>query len=241
MSIEYTTLSSDYETINLFPTTIHYANVQDFNRHKESFYKIYHKYDYEEDHNQTTVSENIGKPFLHLEDDLDDLFKVIIDNVRTYVHQTLNFKDIFNFCITKTWLSKATSTKLCLPYHMHSTSHISFVYYISCPENSSSLVFENPHRINSLFLGSTSQYNDDKFDLIDAVTKTNANSYYIKPHEGALILFPSNLEHCTRNSTDAEMKGERIAISGDITLILKEEYTNLSCGYIDNKYWSLYT
>jgi hypothetical protein len=35
--------------------------------------------------------------------------------------------------------------------------------------------------------------------------------------------------------------GERLAIVGDITLILKEEHLSYSMGYINEKYWKKFT
>ena len=70
-------------------------------KHKEEFYKVYPKYDYEENDRYNTVSENVGNPLLHLEDSLEPLFGDIISHVKKYTCEVLKYKDIFNYVITK--------------------------------------------------------------------------------------------------------------------------------------------
>ena len=66
------------QLFNIFPTTVYVGEVTDHQTHKEEFYKVYHKFDYEDSDANSTVSENTGRPFIHLEDNLDPLFNEII-------------------------------------------------------------------------------------------------------------------------------------------------------------------
>ena len=66
--------SMNYEIFNIFPTTICVCEISDHQNYKKNFYDVYHKFDYEEDDVNTTVSENVGNPLIHHEDCLDDLF-----------------------------------------------------------------------------------------------------------------------------------------------------------------------
>ena len=55
------------QTFNIFPTTIYVGEVNDHEKHKEEFYKVYPKFDYEETDRHNTVSEGDGNPLLHLD------------------------------------------------------------------------------------------------------------------------------------------------------------------------------
>ena len=84
------------QIFNIFPTTIFVEKMENHNNHKKNFYKLYDKYDYEENEKSNTVSEGQVDPLLHLEPTLDSLFVEIIKHVKTYVLDVLQFKDIFN-------------------------------------------------------------------------------------------------------------------------------------------------
>lgn len=229
----------NYDILNIFPTTVYAGVMENHETHKKSFYKIYHKFDYEETKYDNTVSENVGNPLIHLEDSVEDLFLEIISHAKNYLHNVLNLKDIFNLTITKTWLSRARSSKNEIPWHVHTPSHISFCYYLNVPPNSHKIQFLNRNFTNNLFPGI---FKDDDLDsrmMIKGFNKENCEVAYIIPEEGLLLFFPSNLTHSTKSVTD-DFNGERLAISGDITLTLKEEYLSYSMGYIDKKYWKTY-
>ena len=67
----------------------------------------------------------------------------------------------------------------------------------------------------------------------------NSPAFFMQPLEGNLVLFPSSLSHHTR-FLGGNFEGERLAIVGDITLMLKEDQLHYSMGYIDGKYWKKY-
>ena len=155
------------QVYNIFPTTIYVNQIENHKEYKSRFYKLYSKYDYEQtslrDNEEwfNTTSENFSKPYIHLEEDLCELFEQIIDNVKIYVQDVLKYQDIFNFIITKTWLSRSRDSHENVKWHSHSTSHISFSYYLNTPPNSHLLKFANPSNYNGLFAGlNTSQTRD---------------------------------------------------------------------------------
>ena len=143
------------QIFNIFPTTIYVGQVEGHSNFKNGFLKLYEKFDYEENNISNTVSEGQVNPLIHLEPSMDSMFKEIVRHIKLYVLDTLKFKDIFNYSITKTWISRARNNKE-IPWHIHSTSHVSFVYYLNIPPNSHKLTFHNPHCSNSLFKTSTS-------------------------------------------------------------------------------------
>ena len=226
------------QLFNIFPTTVYVGEVTDHQTHKEEFYKVYHKFDYEDSDANSTVSENTGRPFIHLEDNLDPLFNEIILHTKRYVMDVLQYKDIFEYVITKTWLSRTRSQKE-IPWHIHSTSHISFVYYLNMPPNAHKLKFLNPHNKNSFFLGMSLESRYEERTMVKEFNQLNSEEFYIHPPEGTVALFPSSIQHCTQ-CVYKSFDDERLAIVGDITLTLKEDQLQYSMGYIDQKYWKKY-
>ena len=229
-----------FETFNIFPTTLYVGKMLDHEKYKEEFYKVYPRYDYEETDIDNTVSENLGKPFIHLEDSLDTLFNEIAIHAKKYVCEVLEYKDIFNYVITKSWLSRARRSDNEIRWHIHSTSHISFVYYLSTPSNSHAVEFSNTCSKNDLFQAMNAEDTDEpERNIVNNFNALNSPAFYMQPIEGHLILFPSSLSHHTR-FLGGEFQGERLGIVGDMSLMLKEDQLHYSTGYIDNKYWKKY-
>ena len=231
------------QIFNIFPTTIYMNEIDKHEEYKSKFYKLYSKYDYEQKSVRdgeewfNTTSENAGNPLIHLEDSLSELFEDIIYNVKIYVLEILKYQNIFDYVITKSWLSRSRATYENIKWHSHSTSHVSFSYYLNTPPNSHDIKFANPHNTNSLFVGLN---NSDVKDGVAERNELNASTFHLNPKEGSLILFPSALNHCTHCTSD-KFDGERLAIVGDVTLVYKEDGTNdYSMGYINPKYWRIY-
>ena len=76
------------EIFNVFPTTIYVDKMEGHDDYKKNFYDVYHKFDYEENEENNTVSENVGNPLIHHEDCLDDLFTEIISSCPKHIQQT---------------------------------------------------------------------------------------------------------------------------------------------------------
>ena len=231
------------QIFNIFPTTLYVSEIDKHEEYKSKFYKLYSKYDYEQKSFRdgeewfNTTSENAGNPLIHLEDSLSELFEDIIYNVKIYVLDILKYQNIFDYVITKSWLSRSRATYENIKWHSHSTSHVSFSYYLNTPPNSHDIKFANPHNTNSLFVGLN---NSDVKDGVAERNELNASTFHLNPKEGSLILFPSALNHCTHCTSD-KFDGERLAIVGDVTLVYKEDGANdYSMGYINPKYWRIY-
>jgi uncharacterized protein (TIGR02466 family) len=233
-----------FESVNIFPTTIYTGEIEDHLDHKKKFYDLYPKYQYEQINLKTgtinTVSENEGNPLLHLEQTLDPLFSQICGHVKNYLQNVLMLKDIFDLAITKSWISRSQDVNHEIPWHIHSPSQISFIYYLNIPDHSHALQFSNEYSPNSLF---TTIFSDDcdseHLNMVKGYNDSNCEIFYMLPQEGNVVIFPSKLGHSTK-SISSDFNGERLGISGDITLILKEEYLSFSHGYIHEKYWKKY-
>ena len=99
------------EIFNVFPTTIYVGKVENHENHKKDFLNIYDKFDYEENERSSTVSEGQVNPLIHLEPSMDSMFREIVRHIKIYVLDVLQFKDMFNYSITKTWISELEITK----------------------------------------------------------------------------------------------------------------------------------
>lgn len=234
---------TNIQVFDIFPTTIYCNKLDNHEKYKKAFYDIYPKYDYpqetilkngEEWYN--TTSENTGNPFIHIDKNLTELFDEIIENVKIYVHDVLEYENIFDYVITKSWLSRSRASHENINWHDHANSDISFTYYLNTPPNSHVLRFSNNSNLNGLLGGL------NKSDVKDAVRNTNvhnASTFHLEPKEGTLVLFPSSLGHSTAYARD--FVGERLGIAGDIILVFKEDSTNdFSMGFIHPKYWKMY-
>ena len=155
------------QIFNVFPTTIYAERVENHPVYKELYYDLYAKYDYKENERSDVVSEGQKDvhPLLHLEPTLHPVFGEIISHVKKYVLDILEYKDIFNYAITKSWISRARDNKE-IPWHIHSTSHVSFVYFLNIPPNSHQTIFLNRENPNGLFLGSNSQNTVDDATMV---------------------------------------------------------------------------
>ena len=226
------------QIFNIFPTTIYVDKVENHKKFKEQFLKLYEKFDYEENDISNTVSEGQVNPLIHLEPSMDDMFKEIVRHIKSYVLDILQFKDMFNYSITKTWISRARDNKE-IPYHVHSTSHVSFVYYLNIPPYSHTTRFMNVENYNSLFLGANSHETNDDKNMIAEYNMLNAKTFFIHPQEGHVAIFPSRVQHGTQ-CIKQDFNDERLSIVGDCNLILKDEHLLHSMGLIDEKYWKKY-
>jgi hypothetical protein len=75
--------------------------------------------------------------------------------------------------------------------------------------------------------------------MVKEQNQYNTETFFISPVEGTLLLFPSSITHCTRAVSDT-FNDERLAIVGDVTLVLQEDNLQYSMGYIDPKYWKMF-
>ena len=91
--------------------------------------------------------------------------------------------------------------------HQHGNSTISGAYYVRAPENSGDIVFYDP-RPAPVY----SHPNIDKPNIL------NAQVNGVNPKEGALVLFPSYLDHSVNENLSNE---ERIVISFNIRITIK--------------------
>tara|TARA_S200000501_G_C20499611_1_gene602016 strand:- start:22 stop:627 length:606 start_codon:yes stop_codon:yes gene_type:complete len=94
--------------------------------------------------------------------------------------------------------------------HQHGNSTISAAYYVRAPENSGDIVFYDP-RPAPVY----------SYPNVSSPNFLNAQVNSISPKEGALVLFPSYLDHSVNENLSQD---ERIVISFNIRINIKVNY-----------------
>ena len=237
MSVEEVVMK--YEAVNMFPSTVYIGEIEGHIEHKKVFYdKIYPEYDYPYD-DMHTVSEEQGKPTIHTEESAAPMMMEITKHIKNFYLNVLGLKDIFDVYHTKTWLSRSRSGEGLIPTHIHSPSHISYVYYLNVPEGSPHLTFIDIKNVNEVFTSCFESYPDED-TFMNGYTFESTKTYSIESTEGTICIFPSKTPHGT-DSVSEVFSDERLAISGDCIITLKEsERMKYSVGHINPKYWRRY-
>ena len=93
--------------------------------------------------------------------------------------------------------------------HHHGNSALSAAYYVKAENNAGNIVFFDPRQANVFHHPSAKKAND-----------LNGQIKSITPKAGALVLFPSYLEHKVEENLSDE---ERIVVSFNVSLIRKKD------------------
>ena len=166
--------------------------------------------------NSAWTSDLNGEQFLLRNKFFRKLYKEIGTKVKEYA-STLNINiEMIDFYMQRSWATVCNKNEYLNP-HKHWQSNISFAYYLKKPLNSGNIVFsfnENPNEIaNKLF-----SYDKLKKGLLHDINNLNQTVFEIDAIEDEIIIFPSKTAHSTMKNLSNE---ERISISGDISIMLK--------------------
>ena len=197
----------NYKLTNIFPSSIHSLGIDNFDSYRGKLIEeIYQERD--EDPIGRKISNRGGwqSNQITIQKDRSELLKEIITNsvsklpilegVYAAVEGWKNINQPGNFNVK----------------HNHPRSNLSGVLWIKTPKNSGNLVFTSPNFFN-------------RYEELDSYTKEfkyNSNSYmtyYFRPMEGRLLIFPSSLEHEVKENKSNE---DRISYSFKIKLIHEE-------------------
>ena len=166
--------------------------------------------------NSAWTSDLNGEQFLLRNKFFRKLYKEIGTKVKEYA-STLNINiEMIDFYMQRSWATVCNKNEYLNP-HKHWQSNISFAYYLKKPLNSGNIVFsfnENPNEIaNKLF-----SYDKLKKGLLHDINNLNQTVFEIDAMEDEIVIFPSKTAHSTMRNLSNE---ERISISGDISIMLK--------------------
>ena len=234
----------NFEIHNIFPTTVYIGEMEGHKKYKELFYNdLYPKYEFDHELRDTgeynIVSETCGKPIIHTEESARPMMEEITKHIKNYYLQVLGLKDVFDVYHIKSWISRTRNVDNTIPTHIHAPSHFSYAYYVNTPKDSNELVFSCEKHPNEVHEAMFSAY-DQNDTFINEVKFESTKNYAIESKEGLICIFPSKTPHGT-DSVSEVFSGERLAISGDCIIMLKEsERMKYSMGYINPKYWRTY-
>jgi len=226
---------NDNTTIHyMFPTTVYSAIPEPSSKFVETVLNNISDYVFEPQPRKdylAVTGEYTGKTNIHHNENLKDFFSMVSMHAKKYV-EVLGLKsDIFDYYVNKSWLSIIQNKNVHIQYHDHWESDISFVYYIEVPENADCISFSNNYKSNELFPG---MFDDDKpYEKTFFVERNESNftSYFIPPLPGLLVMFPGKLNHGTiPNPSGLDQEGRRVAVAGDITLVLKKGHNDYESG-----------
>ena len=188
---------------NLFPSSIHRLEIDNFDDYKEQLIKETYK-ERDEDPVGRSVS-NIGgwqSNQTHIIDCKSETLKNIIMSSVSKLPMSGNLS-----CTIEGWKNINEPGNFNLP-HSHPRSHLSGVLWIKIPKNSGNIVFESPEIFN--------RYQElDSYSDESRLNSNNYMTYYFTPKEGNILIFSSNLQHEVNENKSNE---DRISYSFNVTL-----------------------
>lgn len=220
------------------PVLIYESHNENNDEIKKIFHKNISKYGFSvEKGNRDGVTaasgEYLGKSFLHHDQNFGSFFSFIKENIKNYV-KSMGFDDeLFSYHILKSWYVIITDNNG-MGFHSHSSSDFSFTYYVDIPEGSSGIKFLNQNMFNKNNIFSGLFGNETTSYIKDFNNPHVFESYYFRPSNGKLLIFPSSLEHAVDS---CEMGVVRYAIAGDIKLSLNKNIINFESGLIHPSFW----
>lgn len=182
--------------------------------------------------------ESSGKVYVHTDEALACLFGFVSRCVGEYLDQLAFDRSRVDINIVKTWIS-ATNNTTVTPVHLHATSHLSFVYYMSMPKEADAIAFEILRSPNEPYDGAFGDSTNRQRSFILERNALNANRFVLPVGEGQLLVFPSHLVHGTVKIGD--MGDEtRISLAGDVLLVFNEEAPNYATGVFNPRAWRVF-
>jgi uncharacterized protein (TIGR02466 family) len=178
-----------------------------------------------------TGDEN-NNEYLHNENLFNSLYVQINEKIQSYITSLGYNPQDFSIYFQRSWATVSRiSQKILL--HSHQQSHLSFAYYLSLPEGSGNLEFNNDRSYMEIINGSF-----DKPELLLKLTKNlnsfNAPNVTIGIKEDEIYIFPSKLKHKTNPGSNTM---PRISLSSDIVITLNENFKNTEAGMADISNW----
>ena len=188
-----------------FPTpvwTLQLDNYQSINEQMYKFIKITQSKD-QQGISKSNIKGWHSKDFNMQENEPKDFIKFILPAIEHVITDMNWEKQKQSININNMWAIINTGGSANLR-HQHGNSTISGAYYVRAPKNSGDIVFYDPRPAPVYTYPKALNPN-----------LLNAQINGISPKEGALVLFPSFLEHSVNEKLSNE---ERIVISFNITI-----------------------
>ena len=191
-----------------FPTpvwTLQLDNYQSINEQMYKFIKITQSKD-QEGISKSNIKGWHSKDFNMQENEPKEFIKFILPAIEQVITDMNWEKQKQSININNMWAIINTGGSANLR-HQHGNSTISGAYYVRAPKNSGDIVFYDPRPAPVYTYPKALNPN-----------LLNAQVNGISPKEGALVLFPSYLDHSVNENLSND---ERIVISFNITIQIK--------------------
>tara|TARA_B100001564_G_C20418209_1_gene568882 strand:+ start:53 stop:682 length:630 start_codon:yes stop_codon:yes gene_type:complete len=198
-------VDSNYKTIPLFPSIVHRIEIDNFDDYKDQIIKdIYYEKDNDPEGRKLS---NIGGWQSE---------SVYVENCKSRFIQKIMIESLTNFkpMSNKTYMKVEGWTNVNKPgdynkLHDHPVCELSGVLWIKTPTNCGSIRFVNPQLFS-------------KYKELDSYTEEfkeptySFMTYFCRPKEGTMLIFPSHLQHEVEENKSSE---DRISYSFNIQLI----------------------
>jgi hypothetical protein len=201
----------------VFPTLVAQDTVEIHQEFKDKYFDELKSLWFNGYENETP--ENSGMCSLHLNNNYLSFFKSLKESVCNYLNLLEIDHKKLDINFIKSWVGYHNKDIPQLKPHVHNGADISFCYYLSSDDTSDKFCVHNLNNINEVS-GNIFE-TSNKYNLIKRFNKYNCENYTITPHEGTVIIFPSNLSHSTLKKQNLS---DRYVIAGDVKLCLKPEY-----------------
>jgi hypothetical protein len=201
----------------VFPTLVAQDTVEIHQEFKDKYFDELKSLWFNGYENETP--ENSGMCSLHLNNNYLSFFKSLKESVCNYLNLLEIDHKKLDINFIKSWVGYHDKDIPQLKPHVHNGADISFCYYLSSDDTSDKFCVHNLNNINEVS-GNIFE-TSNKYNLIKRFNKYNCENYTITPHEGTVIIFPSNLSHSTLKKQNLS---DRYVIAGDVKLCLKPEY-----------------
>ena len=192
----------------LFPTPIWTFSLDNYNKINEEMYSFIKAEQVKDQKgiNKSNVKGWHSKDFNMQENEPKNFIKFILPAIEQVITDMNWEKQKQSININNMWaiINTGGSTNL---RHQHGNSTISGAYYVRAPNNSGDIVFYDPRPAPVYTYPKALNPN-----------LLNAQVNGISPKEGALVLFPSYLDHSVNENLSNK---ERIVISFNITIQIK--------------------
>lgn len=201
----------------VFPTLVAQDTIEIHKKFKTKYFEELKSLWFNGYENETP--ENSGRCSLHLNKNYISFFHSLKRSICNYLELLEIDHEKLNINFIKSWVGFHNKDIPQLKPHIHNGADISFCYYLSSDDTSDKFCVHSSNNLNEVSGNIFEPSN--KYNLIKKYNKYNCGNYTITPHEGTVVIFPSNLSHSTLKKQNLK---DRYVIAGDVKLCLKPEY-----------------
>lgn len=158
-----------------------------------------------------------GREFLHKDPRFEALFAKFAEPLARYLEMLRIDRDKISLYYTRSWGTISTAGQMTQP-HSHIQAHLSLVYYLRKPADSSGISFiEND--VPNQFAPNLFHETMYRAGILKEIRQLNARTINLNPGQGEVVIFPSKAIHTIAPNNSAS---PRISIAVDILATVKE-------------------